>query len=269
MPDGMKIGPPTLRVRDLDGVLDFYENIFGLVIDRRIDDHDDLETVELRVKAGANNSDPLLILKHDPNAKPVPNNFAGLFHFAILVPDRKSLAIAYSSIEQSQVQFDGFADHLVSESLYLNDPERNGIEIYRDKPSNEWTRDSKGHVIMDTLPLDMKDLLAETFDNQKPPATFPNGARVGHIHLRVTDLERSVKFYSEKLGLDVSADWFAMGAMFLSAGGYHHHLGLNIWHSLAGTRHQTGDVGLDSFKINTPATSPACVHLHHSWTLQQ
>jgi catechol 2,3-dioxygenase len=105
MPDGMKIGPPTLRVRDLDGVLGFYENIFGLIVDRR-GKFNGLETVELSVKTGANNSDPLLILKHDPNAKLAPSNFAGLFHFAILVPNRKSLAIAYSSIEQSQVQFD-------------------------------------------------------------------------------------------------------------------------------------------------------------------
>jgi catechol 2,3-dioxygenase len=198
-----------------------------------------------------------LILKNDPRATDPPHNFAGLFHFAILVPDRKSLGIAYSTLKENELQFDGFADHLVSESLYLHDPEHNGIEIYRDRPQSEWTYDSRGHVIMDTLPLDLGGILAqlpkEDRNTQKNSSeAFPRGARIGHMHLRVTDLKRSAKFYHEKLGLDISADWSSMGAMFLSAGGYHHHIGLNTWHSLGGKPHEASEAGLDSFTIELP-----------------
>jgi catechol 2,3-dioxygenase len=198
-----------------------------------------------------------LILKHDPNAKEPPHNFAGLFHFAVLVPDRKSLAHAFLALQKNKVQFDGFADHLVSESLYLHDPERNGIEIYRDKPISEWTYDSDGHVIMDTLPLDLAGILGELPQEDRraedpPDGAFPNGARIGHMHLRVTNLEKSVKFYTEIFGFHVSADWSSFGAMFLSAGKYHHHLGLNTWHSLGGKQHIDGEAGLDEFTIQLP-----------------
>ncbi len=195
--------------------------------------------------------DPLLILKHDPGAKEAPHNFAGLFHFAILVPDRKSFARAYSALEKNHLRFEGFADHLVSESLYLRDAERNGIEIYRDRPTSEWMHDNEGHVVMDTLSLNLAGLMDELSSKDRDSTeTFPNGARIGHMHLRVTNLEQSVKFYQTKLGLRISADWSEMGAMFLSAGNYHHHIGLNIWHSLNGKKHEPGEVGLDEFSTN-------------------
>ena len=241
----MMMGPPTLRVKNLQKELSFYEEILGLQVNKT--QTDDFKTVELGFKEKFKDyKEPLLILKHDPDAKETMHNFAGLYHFAILVPDRKNLASAYLSIENSGAHFDGFADHLVSESLYLHDPERNGIEIYRDKPKNQWQFDEKGHIVMDTLQLDLKSLVSELED--KKDTTFPNGARIGHIHLRVTNLQKSLIFY-QKLGLDLTADWSAMGASFLSAGGYHHHLGMNTWHSLNGNAHKKNEAGLDVFEI--------------------
>lgn len=256
MSDQMKIGPPRLRVKDLDRMIKFYQDILGLEPRKRSGNEENV--VELSFKQKLEGSaDPLLILKNDQKARYPSPDFAGLFHFAILVPDRRSLALAYASLRKDELQFDGFADHLVSESLYLHDPENNGIEIYRDKPQKEWTYDNRGQVIMDTLPLDLDSILAELSEEdvarQKNPSNaFPNGARIGHMHLRVTDLERSVKFYHGKLGLNISADWSSMGAMFLAAGSYHHHIGLNTWYSQGGMPHEASDAGLDSFTIELP-----------------
>lgn len=248
----MTIGPPTLRVKDLQKQLSFYENNLSLQVNRRYQTEDDLEAVELGFNGKFKDyEEPLLILRHDPDAKETPHNFAGLYHFAILVPDRKSLASAYLAVENSKIHFDGFADHLVSESLYLHDTERNGIEIYRDKPRNQWQYDAEGHIVMDTLPLDLKSLLAELSKDERKNITFPNGARIGHMHLRVTNLESSFRFY-QRLGFDITADWSAMGASFLSAGGYHHHIGMNTWHSLNGKAHVQDEFGLDVFMIRVP-----------------
>ncbi len=255
MPTDMTIGPPTLRVKDLQKQLSFYENYLGLQVNRRYKTDDNLETVDLGFKGKFEDyKEPLLILKHDPDSKQTMHNFAGLFHFAILVPDRKNLASAYSAIKNSNVHFDGFADHLVSESLYLHDPEHNGIEIYSDKPRNKWQHDAMGYVIIDTLPLDLKSLLSELDKDKRENTTFPNGAKIGHMHLRVTNLQRSVMFY-QKLGFDVTSDWSTMGASFLAAGDYHHHIGLNTWHSLGGNVHVKGEIGLDAFEIIVPDSS--------------
>jgi catechol 2,3-dioxygenase len=254
MPADMKMGPPTLRVKDLQKQLLFYENILGLQVNRRYETGDNLETVDLGFKGKFTYKEPLLILKHDPNAKQIMHNFAGLYHFAILVPDRKNLAYAYSSIINSNWHFDGFADHLVSESLYLHDPEHNGIEIYRDRLRNEWQYDTDGHFVMNTLPLDLESLLSELSKDERKNTTFLNGSKIGHMHLRVTNLERSVKFY-QKLGLDITYDWSAVGASFLSADGYHHHIALNTWHSMGGKTHMKGEAGLDVFEIIIPDNS--------------
>jgi catechol 2,3-dioxygenase len=254
MPVKMSVGPPTLKVKDIDGTLAFYRDILGL---ERVASHGD-GGFALGF-AGKASEQPLLILRHDANARRAPERSAGLFHIAITVPDRRSLAQAYTSLAGDGVRFDGLTDHIVAESLYLHDPESNGIEIYRDRPRSFWF-DADGNWKMGGGPLDLEGVLGELDAPAREAdststgrgGAFPNGAIMGHLHLRVTDLERSTRFYHEKLGLDVSIDMSENGVMFLSTGGYHHRIALNTWYSLGGRGHQTLDLGLDSFVLNIP-----------------
>ncbi len=261
MHDEMRLGAPTLRVKNLDETMVFYQNDMGLQVKSKHQETDDgLEVLELGFK---NHDGTLLILKHDPNAKTTSHNFAGLYHYAVLVPNRNSLASTYLAIGNSGATFEGFADHTVSESLYLHDAERNGMEIYADRPKDKWPRffelmkrgGSDGiHKFMSlNKPLDFNSLLEElSKEERNNPSYFPSGGRIGHIHLRVTNLERSVKFYHETLGFNIIGNLPEIGAAFLSVGGYHHHIGLNTWHSLGGTPHQEGEAGLENFKIVVP-----------------
>jgi catechol 2,3-dioxygenase len=254
----MEIGSPVIRVRDIEKVSAFYERV-GLQSNKKYQDDDDKSIYEFSTADKLSTSDKhsLVVLKHDPEAKNASPNSAGLFHFAILVPDRKSLALTYLALRDSGVRYDGFGDHLVSESLYLRDPENNGIEIYRDRPSTEWIRDSRGQIRMDTLPLDLNSMISEELNNEerKSAKAFPSGARIGHIHLKVTNLERSIKFYHGELGLDITLNYSSMGAAFLSGGGYHHQIGINVWYSLNGKPRTRGENGLEYFVINIPRTS--------------
>ncbi|MBD0360517.1 MAG: VOC family protein, partial [Nitrososphaeraceae archaeon] len=158
--------------------------------------------------------------------------------------------------------------------LYLRDPENNGIEIYRDRQASEWPHDSEGYIKMDTLPLDLNSIVSELNEEERKTAkAFPTGARIGHMHIRVTNLERSIKFYHEKIGLDITLDWSSMGASFLSAGGYHHHIGMNTWHSLNGKVHANGETGLENFTITIPDKSSfktiESIINHHTSSEQQ
>ena len=251
MHSSMKIGLPILRVRNIDKILAFYEKKLGLQVKRRHQDDYGDAVYELGFKGVDQTKElSLLQLHHDPNAKDPSPHSAGLFHFAILVPDRQSLASTYLALKNSGVHYDGFADHLVSESLYLRDPENNGIEIYCDRPARDWPRDSEGHILMDTLPLNLQYIVSEMdILESENPVAFPVGARIGHMHLKVTNLERSIKFYHEMLGLDITVDWTSMGAAFLSAGGYHHHVGMNTWYSMNGEGHSSNVLGLENFTI--------------------
>src|SRR5436309_13939010 len=169
MPDSIKIGCPVIRIKDIDKVLAFYEGI-GLKVIRKCQSGRGNVLYELGFKRAVYHADkprPLVILYYYPNAKNQSRHSAGLYHFAILVPDRKSLASTYLALRDSAIHYDGFADHLVSESLYLRDPENNGIEIYCDRPSKEWPRDSEGQIMMDTLPLDLDALVSEELDKEE------------------------------------------------------------------------------------------------------
>jgi catechol 2,3-dioxygenase len=259
----MSLGAPTLRVKSLQKMLDFYEGQLGLSASRReAGSADGLKTVEL---GSPHSPGVLLILKEDPSARQPPSDFAGLYHYAALVPGRWGLASTFLAIGNSGARFDGFADHQVSESLYLHDVEWNGIEIYADRPRSVWldwrkiservsaTGDMSLMAPM-RQPLDLDSLLNELAEDpaRAKPVAFPKGAKIGHMHLRVTDLARSVKFYGEVLGLEIMMNVPQMGAAFLSAGGYHHHIGLNTWHSQDGAPHEDGEAGLDEVKIVVP-----------------
>jgi catechol 2,3-dioxygenase len=260
MHSAMRLGAPTLRVLDLEDALKFYRSAFGLTVKTDHLDEDGFKVLELGFQAS---SDPLLSLRHDPNAKLTRPDFAGLYHYAVLVPTRKSLASTYLALRDSGVAYEGFADHTVSESLYLHDVEGNGIEIYADRPRETWSRfmtpptsnreaDIRRFASLNKS-LDFASLLGELgAEESARPTPFPDGARIGHVHLRVTNLERSVEFYHRALGLDIVANVPEIGAAFLSVGGYHHHIGLNTWHSRGGSPHIRGEQGLDRFAMLVP-----------------
>ena len=202
-------------------------------------------------------------MKEDPKARVPPPDFAGLYHYAALLPDRKSLASTLSALV-SQGSPSKPADHQVSESLYLHDVEHNGIgSTPTGRGTPGWTGGRFSAKIAETgdlslmspmsQPMDFDSLLSELNDDERSRASpFPRGAGIGHVHLRVTDLRRSVRFYNEVLGLEVMMDVPQIGAAFLSAGGYHHRLGLNTWHSAGGTPHERARRGLDEFIIIVP-----------------
>jgi catechol 2,3-dioxygenase len=173
-----------------------------------------------------------------------------LFHAAYLYPSRLDLARALRRLVNQEIPFQGFADHGVSEALYLADPEGNGIELYVDRPKSQWKYSSDG-LEMVTEPLDLDGLLSEAVNDVRVTTNAPQGLRLGHMHLQVSDLGAAESFWSTTVGFDVVQRSFP-GALFVSAGGYHHHLGLNVWNS-RNTRIPTGDfTGLRSFSVVLP-----------------
>jgi len=242
---GLKLGPVCLRVNDLDLMLSFYEKECGLKAIK----HDGNFTA----LACGQSEQPILILKRDEKALKPPADAAGLYHYALLVPDRKSLAAAYVSLGNNGVVFDGYADHNVSEALYLSDPEGNGIEIYADRPRSEWKFDD-GELQMATQPLNLESIIREL-----PKAAgdeldgIAEGTRVGHVHLKVTDLQTSITFYRNVLGLELMS--YLGSAAFLSVDGYHHHIGMNTWESLGGPRAKKSWLGLEYFVLSIPLTN--------------
>ena len=245
-PLDMTLGPISLIVRNLDEMSDFYVKDLGLTTGAHTGDR-----IELR--SSKESLEPLLILRSNANAGMAPMDAAGLYHYALLLPDRKSLAAAYLSLGKAGVIFDGHADHLVSEALYLTDPEGNGIEIYADRPRDRWRFDEDGQVQMATQPLDIDSLLQELSGAPQENLTaIPEATRIGHVHLKVTNLERSVAFYHQFLGLDLMSYWES--AAFLSVGGYHHHIGMNTWESLSGPVRRTDWSGLEFFTMKMAET---------------
>jgi catechol 2,3-dioxygenase len=167
-----------------------------------------------------------LFLETSADARPAPREAAGLFHAALLFPDRASLGVWLRRAAERRITFQGFSDHGVSEALYFADPDGNGLEFYVDRPRAAWPLDTNGGIAMSTEPLDIDSLLAAGAN--LATAVPLAGAHWGHLHLRVTDLDRSEAFYCENLGLEVTQRSYP-GARFLAADGYHHHLGLNVW----------------------------------------
>jgi catechol 2,3-dioxygenase len=242
---GTTLGPVRLVVADLPRSAEFYERAIGL---RPLHRDEEAGTAALGTAAG----DALVELVGRADARPRPRRSSGLFHLALLLPTRADLALAVRRVVAAGWALDGASDHLVSEALYLSDPEGNGIEIYRDRPREEWGYEPDGQVRMATLALDLDAVVGEL-----PPAAgaadyadpgVPDGARMGHVHLQVADLAQAERFYADVLGFDVVVRGYP-GALFVSAGGYHHHLGLNTWASDGGVPNDPQTRGLARYVI--------------------
>ncbi|ESR23174.1 Glyoxalase family protein [Lutibaculum baratangense AMV1] len=228
-----RIGAVGLKVRDLDRLVSFYRDAIGLdVVDTR--------PGEAVLGAG---DEALLHLAEDRDARLDDPREAGLFHTAFLLPDRAALGRWLRHAGDTGLQLEGASDHLVSEAVYLSDPEGNGIEIYADRRPEEWQW-SEGRVGMETLPLDVASLLAAALGSW---TGMPAGATIGHIHLRVGTLDDAVRFYGDGLGFEVVAEY--PGARFLSRQNYHHHIGTNIWRSRGSGRRDGSRTGLEWFSI--------------------
>jgi catechol 2,3-dioxygenase len=216
LPDGTHVGTVRLQVADLDRSLRYYERVLGLAELNRTDG-----AVALGVPPGL----PLVELHQRRGVAPVPRRGRlGLYHFALLLPERAALGSFVQHLDEAGVRA-GMSDHLVSEAIYLWDPDGLGIEVYSDRPKESWQYDGD-ELVMATEPLDVADLIAAAGGTRWSAA--PAGTAMGHVHLHVGDLGRSAAFYHRGLGLEPTV-WSYPGALFMSAGGYHHHLGTNTW----------------------------------------
>jgi catechol 2,3-dioxygenase len=247
LPSATHIGSVHLTVADLEAQRSFYERALGLR---------ELERDGSTVRLGPDGGPVILELTGDPDAPRRPHGTTGLYHLAVLVPGRADLGQALRRVIESGWRFTGASDHLVSEALYLNDPEGNGIEIYRDRPREEWARSDEGVIQMATLPLDLDGVLGEIEAAEPVPALMPAGTHIGHVHLQVANLRDAETFYSGALGFEVTVRTYP-GALFVSAGGYHHHIGLNTWESAGGSPPPEGSTGLRSFELVLPTTDDA------------
>jgi catechol 2,3-dioxygenase len=221
LPEETHLGRVVLQVADLTRSIDYYERVLGLRV---------LTREGGRAVLGAHGHDrPLVELRERPGARPVPRRGRlGLYHYALLLPDRQSLGRFVAHLEEIGA-YAGMSDHFVSEAIYLTDPDGLGIEIYADRPRSAWRHEGR-QLAMTTIPLDVDDLLRAARDSGEGMrwTGMPPGTVLGHVHLYVDDLHRAESFYHVGLGLD-KVVWSYSGALFMSAGGYHHHLGTNTW----------------------------------------
>jgi len=274
LPDGTEIGAVHLRVADLERQSAFYGEVLGLRMlghDVGARPSDDAGAVG-SIREGEATGDPvtalgaraqgppLFVLRASPGATPAPRASTGLFHVALLLPTRRALAESIVRVRNAGWPFQGFADHAVSEAAYLADAEGNGLELYADRPRSDWIRRG-GEYHITTLPLDLDDLLSEAAgarglgggagEAPAPPPHVDARATVGHVHLRVGSLERAEDFYVRRMGFEVTARGYP-GALFVSAGGYHHHLGLNVWAGVGVPRPPASSLGLAAFEVVVP-----------------
>jgi catechol 2,3-dioxygenase len=233
----VKPGAVRLAVADLEGTRAFYERTIGL---RPSGPRDEATPL-------AANGTTVVELVPSPDAPPRPAGTTGLFHLAILVPSRLELARSLRRVVQSGWSLTGASDHLVSEALYLSDPEGNGIEVYRDRPREEW-RHANGELQMSTLPLDLQSLAAELGDPGQGESGIADETRIGHVHLNVADLDEAERFYHGALGFEVTVRGYP-SALFVASDGYHHHVGLNTWAGEGAPPPPPGSRGLLRFEL--------------------
>jgi catechol 2,3-dioxygenase len=236
LPAGTRVGRVALAVADLDRLVDFYRRVVGLELRERAEGRASLGT-----------PDESLLELQASDAPERGEAETGLFHLAVRVPDRIALGAGLDRVEARWL-LDGASDHLVSEALYLQDPEGNGVEIYRDRPRGEWPMTDDGGVGMDSLSLDLESLRSESDGS----ATVPAGTDVGHVHLEVSSIPDAREFYVETLGFEVRDTWMRGGepeALFVATGDYHHHVGLNTWY---GCTEPAAGRGLAWFELVVP-----------------
>jgi catechol 2,3-dioxygenase len=236
------IGSVALKVSDLQRSEVFYRDVLGLKILRRNASSLDAGTEDDRV---------LLQLHEQPGAKPRPRRSTGLYHFAILTPSREALGRSFKHLMKSGYPLTGAADHLVSEALYLDDPDKNGIEIYRDRPKEEWQFDGES-VRMANDEVDLDSLFRDA--GHVPFCGLDSGTTMGHVHLHVRDLDEAEKFYCGILGFEVMLRW-KPSAIFVSAGSYHHHIALNLWAGVGAPPPPDDAAGLMHYEIVFPIDS--------------
>jgi catechol 2,3-dioxygenase len=242
IPDNTIIQSADLSVSDLGKSLEFYSSLIGFK---------EISREGKTVYLSANGKQPCIIsVNENKTGQPPFRNNTGLYHIAIRFPDRKELAKVFMRLFENKIKFHGFSDHIVSEAIYFADPDGNGIELYIDKPKETW-KWTLGQVEMDTLPLNLQVITNELDDNESINDEIHPDTKIGHIHLKVSDLFKAEKFYNHILGFNVTSSLYP-GALFLSAGGYHHHIGANIWSSRNGAPPPENSLGLKSFTINIP-----------------
>src|SRR3954463_10848806 len=207
----------TLTVADLASSVEYYENSIGLGVTSR-------ENGVARL--GVPGLD-LLVLEEQPGARPGRGTNPGLFHFALLMPERRALAAWLAHAAGSGVHLTGASDHFVSEALYLRDPDGHGIEIYSDRPRDTWTQLPDGSLNIGTVALDLHDLMSAR-DPSRSSERMPEGTVMGHVHLQVAQLEEARRWYTDVLGFDLIKEIPGQES-FVATGGYHHHLGMNVW----------------------------------------
>jgi catechol 2,3-dioxygenase len=240
LPEATRLGQVRLQIADLDRSLAFYESVLGMRVQRR--------EISVAVLGAPGDERPLVELVELAGARPAPRRGRlGLFHFAILLPDRPALGRFVRHLMEAGVPA-GAADHLVSESLYLQDPDNLGVEIYSDRPRAEWRRVGR-QLVMATDPFDFEAVA--NAGGSAPWAGMPAGTVMGHVHLHVGEISKASEFYSEALGFDRTV-WQYPGALFLAAGGYHHHLGTNIWAGSTATPPTARDAQLLEWTIELP-----------------
>ncbi|WNB92765.1 VOC family protein [Bacillus sp. NEB1478] len=235
------IGSVTLKVRDLDKLVRYYTETIGLKI---------LTKSSEKAVLTADGFTPLLILEGDTALEQRPVRSAGLYHLALLVPTRKDLANVLQHFIESETRMAGASNHLFSEALYLQDPENNGIEIYRDVNREDWIRDEEGKLPAASEPLDVHGLLAEA--ESQTWNGLPEKTVMGHVHLNVVNIPEAEHFYVKVLGFEEQTR-MAHHALFISAGGYHHHIAMNIWNGPNAIPAPKEATGLLNFEIVLPS----------------
>ena len=238
LPDDTRVGAVHLQVSDLARSIAYYEQVIGFRLYN--------QTTESATLGPHNDRQPLLHLRTAPGVGPARRGALGLYHFAILLPDRVSFALFAAHVARLSLRV-GMADHLVSEAFYLWDPDGLGIEVYADRPRNAWQQHGR-ELVMTTESLDVGGLLSAAGDGHW--TGLPAGTTIGHMHLHVGSLEEAEAFYHAALGFDKMV-WSYPGALFLSAGGYHHHLGTNVWSS--GPSPAGGEAQLFGWEVIVPS----------------